>query len=76
MTDWKPSESDINWTKNCLSMVKDGGIWATSYALYRKEGETVTLERVNENAHNLKENLERTEKAIRQTGYIYLVDLD
>lgn len=36
MDDWKPTESDCQWTNMILTPIKIGGMWQTSYAIYQK----------------------------------------
>ena len=31
-----PTESDKQWTRTILAMVKNGGFWGTSVAMYKK----------------------------------------
>jgi len=32
---WQPSESDLQWTRRLTSLIKDGGMWVTSFCCYR-----------------------------------------
>jgi hypothetical protein len=78
MSDWKPSEEDIRWTKNLFRMLAVGGHWGTSFAIYRRSGENeITLESVIRGGamrdEDVDENLERTEIAIKRCGYKYVV---
>lgn len=40
-----PTEEDKEWLKKTLSLVKDGAIWLTDYAMYRKRGNTLVCTR-------------------------------
>jgi len=33
---WIPTDEDIQWTRNLVRMLKNGGIWGTSYAIFKK----------------------------------------
>lgn len=33
--DWEPSRSDIEWTKNLVERMNDGGMWATTEGVFR-----------------------------------------
>lgn len=77
MTDWEPSEYDLNWIDEMLSVVRNnGGVWITSYAKYKKIGNTIYLKAINENYPNYPEDIERTEKTIKKVGYDYEVELE
>ena len=39
MTEFIPKESDKEWLKNLLNLIKVGGVWGTSWALYKKINE-------------------------------------
>lgn len=46
MTDWEPRWSDINWTRQLLSKIKEGGVWGqpgscTSFTFYHSKKEYV-----------------------------------
>ena len=54
MVEWKPTESDLEWTKNLFNSLKDGGIWKFSTgvmgerigntnATFRRRGEEMEL---------------------------------
>lgn len=32
---WTPLPSELMWTQNLIGLVKDGGVWATSCAIYK-----------------------------------------
>lgn len=36
-----PSERDYQWTENVFRVLRIGGVWASSFAVYRKENENV-----------------------------------
>lgn len=45
---WTPRQSDIDWTRNLISMLKDGGVWAVpmngNVYRFNKVTQTVSLE--------------------------------
>ena len=49
MTDWNPSESDLEWQKNLLESLKDGGVWATSFSVYVKKGKKLVMIHTTDN---------------------------
>lgn len=44
---YKPSESDKQWLRNLLSLLKDGGTWGTSFAVYRVDKANKQLKEVD-----------------------------
>lgn len=46
MEEWKPSESDLDWTRNLIRMLKVNGVWATSYAIYTLNHNAHTITRI------------------------------
>lgn len=43
--DWTPQQSDIEWLRGLLSLIKNGGVWANSHGAYRvdHDAKTITL---------------------------------
>lgn len=69
---WSPSESDLEWTKRTIQSLKVGGIWATTFALYKRTSEdTVKLvgKRGETEAHE--ESRGRVKKAVKLCGFNY-----
>lgn len=73
-SDWQPSESDVAWTRNLLNSLKVGGIWGTSYAVYRRVSEKkVRLDMVILGELSTPDAMiERTRKAILAAGFEYV----
>lgn len=73
MENWQPSESDKVWLTNMLGMINDGGIWGTSFAIYRLEKEAKTLHEVRDNipfaTDNWDEDRERTRLVAEAIGW-------
>ena len=77
--EWKPSKSDIEWTRNLFDMLNKGGYWGTSYAMYQKVSEKkVALVQINAGfqSDDRLGMLDRTKKAIRAAGYEYIEETD
>jgi len=40
---FKATEQDIVWMNNLMSIIKDGGSWATSFAVFQKQDDKTLL---------------------------------
>jgi hypothetical protein len=40
---WTPRPSDIEWAKNFVLMLKDGGAWGNSFGVYKLDRKKKTL---------------------------------
>lgn len=40
---WQPSQSDIEWVRRTLGMIKEGGHWVTSEGVYQVDHRLKTL---------------------------------
>lgn len=42
---WEPTDSDIAWQRNVLTLLKDGAVWGTSFGIFKvnKSDKTVEL---------------------------------
>ena len=54
--DWEPSESDLTWTTNLISMMKQNGIWALKecpsiYQLDHSNKNLITIMNGDEDLH-------------------------
>lgn len=43
---WIPTESDLEWSRNLLRVIKDGGTWACDAGIYRIDHANKKLVRV------------------------------
>lgn len=39
---WEPTSDDIEWTRNCINTIKDGGVWVvpasmSMFTMYKKD---------------------------------------
>jgi hypothetical protein len=70
MDDWKPTTSDIEWTKNLVKSLKIGGIWQTSFAVFKKIDENnFIVQNINLDPNvNAEENIDKVEKVLNILG--------
>ena len=40
---WTPSTADLDWTHNLIRIIKQGGLWGTSHAIYQLDHKHKTL---------------------------------
>ena len=66
-----PKESDKEWMRNCLAMLKDGGIWATTWALYKKSGNTLSVVLRIPCQANIEENVNRVRIVCEAIGVTF-----
>ena len=76
MSNFVPSEYDKAWLKRTLELVVNGGIWGTSWAIYKKVDET-TLAVVMRNdlickPEAIEENIERTRNECKAIGIKFI----
>lgn len=43
ISNWKPSESDLSWTRDLIALWADGATWITSFAVFHADKQTKTL---------------------------------
>jgi len=70
MTDWEPRDSDIEWVKDLIRILKDGGIWvppAMGFFTIDKQAKTFTM--TAKTPEHDAELFERTVKACKAIGY-------
>jgi hypothetical protein len=54
---WEPSDSDLAWCRDLLSIIKDGGVWGCDAGIYRMDHADKKMTRVakgsNEKMHEM-----------------------
>ena len=72
MEEFIPKESDKEWLKNLLGMIKIGGVWGTSWAIYKKVDEqTLAVVKNIEDSYvlgSIEENVNRTKIVAEAIG--------
>jgi hypothetical protein len=68
--DWKPRPSDIEWARNFVLILKDGGIWGNSFGVYRLERKSKTLRLIEVINEHLREEIhDRSVKVFAELGW-------
>lgn len=74
MSEWKPSQSDIDWTRNHINKINDGGLWVIP-AAYNSEltirHSTKSYDAVIRARHPAEqETVLRTMTVLKELGYM------
>ena len=76
MEEFIPKESDKEWLKNLLGMIKIGGVWGTSWAIYKKVDEqTLAVVKNIEDSYvlgSIEENVNRTKIVAESIGLKFI----
>ena len=57
--DYKVSDSDKKWLLDNLSLIKEGGVWVTSFAVFRKEKNGIKCIRsIDESSQNISNQMD------------------
>jgi hypothetical protein len=68
--EWEPSESDIEWCRNLLNVIADGGMWITSNGTYVVDHKSKTITLILRGACWFEQGLhDRNTKAFAKVGY-------
>ena len=70
---FNPTESDCQWTRDMIRRIADGGLWRTSFALYKKiDDKTIQLmARIYTPDNKADENIYRVKKTLSVMKYDY-----
>lgn len=67
-----PKNEDIEWTRNLIRVLKIGGIWSTSYAIFKKlSNDEFELVEKNEGLSEdyLEEEIKKVEICLNHLGF-------
>jgi len=70
--EWMPKNEDIEWTRNLIRVLKIGGIWSTSYAIFKKlSNDEFELVEKNEGLSEdyLEEEIKKVEICLNHLGF-------
>ena len=70
MSDWTPRESDKQWARDLVAMLKDGGTWAApvmGFFIVDKTAKTFTM--TTKSFVHEADTLQRTVKCFKAIGY-------
>ena len=69
--DWKPSPSDIEWTRDVLDFVRVGHFWSTPSGIFKRTGKKeITLIRILPSG--TEEGINRVKKVIKAMGWKFV----